>query len=193
MEEGVKTGDFVMPGDFLSTTEEFVPDEGVYEEENGVYSSVTGVVLKDADSKKISVHPKTATPSELKKGDIIIGRISQIRGQIANVEIGVVRGNEDREVPFSGDAIIHISNISQDYVEEVEDELKPADIIRARVVNIGKESVKLSVVDDSLGVLVAHCSECRSLLEKEDSKLTCDNCGNTETRKIANDYRQGIL
>lgn len=193
MNEGVTTGDFVLPGDYLSTTEEYVPDEGVYEEGNGIYSSNTGIVLMDADSKKISVHPKTGTPPMLKEGDIVIGRINHVRGQIASVEIGAVRGNEDREIPFSGDAVIHISNISNDYVEEIEDQLKPADIIRARVIGVGKESVKLSIVDNSLGVLVAHCSDCRSVLRKENSSLTCDNCGNVETRKIANDYRQGIL
>lgn len=193
MEEEISTGDFVVPGDFLATTEEFVPDDGVYEEDNSIYSSRTGIVLMDSDSKKISVHPKTGVPPLMKQGDIVIGRIENIRGQIANVEIGAIRGSEGREISFSGDSIIHISNISEDYVEEIEDELKPADIIRARVTDLGKNSVKLSIVDDSLGVLVALCSECRSELEKKDSKLKCPNCGNAESRKTANDYRQGIL
>ncbi|KXB05243.1 hypothetical protein AKJ50_01475 [candidate division MSBL1 archaeon SCGC-AAA382A13] len=192
-EKEVKSGDFVVPGDFLATVEEFIPDEGVYEEGSNVYSSRTGIVLKDTDAKKISVHPKTDSPPILKKGDIIIGSIDRIRGQIANIEIAAIRGEERREPTFSGDAIVHISNISDDYVEEIEDELKPADIVRARVTDMGKNSAKLSIVDDSLGVLVAFCSECRSELNKEDSKLKCPNCGNTEKRKIANDYRQGIL
>ncbi len=193
MNEGAQTGDFVVPGDFLSTTEEFLPSEGVYEENNGIYSAATGIVLMDADSKQISVHPKTDTPPVLEEGDIVVGRISQIRGQIANVDIAAVRGHEDREVPTPGDAIIHISNISSDYVEEIEDEFKPADIVRARVIGIGEESVKLTTVDESLGVIVALCSDCRSLLEKKDSGLKCPNCGNSEGRKITNDYREGIL
>lgn len=193
MNEEVKTGDFVAPGDFLAAAEEYIPDEGVYEEEDNVYSSRTGIVLMDADTKKISVHPKTGGPSTINEGDIIIGRIEQIRGQIANVEIGAVRGSEDRDPNFTGDSVIHISNISDDYVEEIEDELKPADIIRARVIETGKNSVKLSIVDDSLGVLVAFCSECRSELERKNSDLKCSNCGSVESRKIANDYRQGIL
>ncbi|KXB00806.1 hypothetical protein AKJ40_00515 [candidate division MSBL1 archaeon SCGC-AAA259M10] len=193
MEKEVKSGDFVVPGDFLATAEEFIPDEGVYEEDHNVYSTRTGIVLKDTDSKKISVHPKTGNPPILKKGDIIIGSVDQIRGQIASIAIAAIRGNEDRELSFSGDSIIHISNISDDYVENIEDELKPADIVRARITDVGKNSAKLSIVDDSLGVLVAYCSECRSVLEKKDSKLKCPNCGSVEKRKIANDYRQGIL
>lgn len=177
----------------MATTEEFVPDEGVYEENNGVYSARTGIILMDVDSKKISVHPKTGSPPVLKPGDIVVGRVDRVKGQVANVEIGAVRGNEDREVPFSDEAVIHISKISGDYVDEIKNELKPSDIIRARVVKVGRGSVKLSTVDDSLGVLVALCSECRAVLEKKDSNLKCPNCGNVTSRKITNDYRQGIL
>lgn len=193
MEKEVKSGDFVVPGDFLATVEEFIPAEGVYEESHNVFSSRTGIVLKDADSKKISVHPKTSSPPVLKNGDIIIGTIDNIRGQIANIKIAAIRGSEDREPTFSGDTIIHISNISDDYVENIEDELKPTDIIRGRVISESKNTAKISIVDDSLGVLVAYCSDCRSELEKKNSKLKCPNCGNIENRKIANDYRQGIL
>lgn len=193
MEEGAKTGDFVVPGDFLATTEEFVPDKGVYEEDNGIYASVTGVVLKDADTKKITVHPKIDTPPVLKRGDIVIGRVAQIRGQIANIDIAAIRGSEDRETPFSEDAIIHISKIADDYIEKIEDKLSLADILRARVIGAENESVKLSIVDDSLGVLLAYCSKCRTILEKKDDHLKCPNCGNVENRKITNDYRQGIL
>lgn len=191
--EKVETGDFVVPGDFLAKTAEFVPNEGVYEENDDVYSAATGVVLRDVDSKKISVHSKTDSVPSLENGDIVIGRISQIRGQIAKVDIAALRGSEDREVPVFGEAVIHISEISDDYVEEIEDEFKPADIIRARVISAGKGSIDLSTMDESLGVLVGFCSDCRHQLEKKDSKLKCSNCGNVETRKITNDYRQGIL
>ncbi|MFP4005928.1 MAG: exosome complex RNA-binding protein Csl4 [Candidatus Hadarchaeia archaeon] len=193
MNEKVETGDFVVPGDFLATPQEFIPSEGVYEEENGVYSSRTGIVLKDADSKEISVHPKTSIPPVFKEGDIVIGRIGRIRGQIANVEIGAIRGSEDREIPYIEEAIIHISKISDEYVDDIEDELKPGDIVRARVTGVAENSLRLSIVDTSLGVLVALCSKCRAVLEREDSDLKCPECGNVEGRKLANDYRQGIL
>lgn len=193
MKEEVKTGDFAMPGDLLATSEEFIPEEGIYEEDNGLYSAQTGVVLMDIDSKKISVHPKTNSPPVLKQGDIVIGRVEEIRGQIANVQIGAIRGSEDREISSSGDAIIHISKVSDDYVEELDDEFKPGDIIRARVVNAGRGSVKLTTADENLGILVGLCSKCRSVLEKKNGKLKCPNCENVESRKIANDYRQGIL
>ncbi len=171
MKENVETGEFVIPGNFLATTEEFVPEEGVYEEDNGIYSSRTGVTLKDIDSKTISVHPKTDTPPVLEKGDIVIGRVDRVRGQIASVDIGAVRGMEDREIPFSIDAVIHISKISDDYVDELEDELRPNDIVRAKVLSATKESAELSIVDDSLGVLVGFCSKCRAVLDKRTQNL----------------------
>lgn len=193
MEKKVKTGDFVVPGDFLATSEEFVPSAGAYEKEGEIYSSCTGVVLMDVREKKVSVHAKTNVPPSLDRGDIVVGRVEEIKGQVANVAVGFMRGREDRQLPPTGDAVVHISKIRDRYVEEVGQEFKPGDIVRARLLNVERGSMKLSTVDDNLGVLVALCSECRTVMDKENSKLKCPNCGKVESRKIASDYRQGIL
>lgn len=193
MGEEIRTGDFVIPGDFLATAEEFIPGEGAYEENDEIYSSSTGIVLMDAREKKVSVHQKTSMPPSLKSGDIVIGRIEKVRSQMANVSVGILRGREDRQLPSSGDGIIHISKVSEDYVEDLDQQFKPGDIVRAKVLSTNRGSMRLSTIGDSLGVLVALCSKCRTVLEKEDSKLKCPNCGNIEARKIPKDYRKGIL
>lgn len=193
MEKQVNTGDFVVPGDFLAIAEEFVPGTGAYEEDGEIYSSSTGVVLMDVREKKVSVHPKTGVPPSLSSGDIVVGRVEEIRGQVANVTVGFMRGREDRRLPSSGNGVVHISKIRDEYVEEVGQEFKPGDIVRARVISVGRGSIKLSTMDDNLGILVALCSECHNVLNQENSKLKCPYCGNVESRKISNDYRQGIL
>jgi len=193
MAEEIKTGDFVVPGDFLATAEEFVPGDGAYEEDGNVYSSCTGVVLLDVRTKKVSVFPRTPTPPVLKRGDIIIGRVEQVREQSANVWIGVLRGREDRQLPLPDLGSIHVSQVRREYVRDLSDQFKPGDIVRAQVVNAKRRPIQLSTVDDSLGVIMAACSKCRTPLDKENSKLRCPNCGGVEVRKIASDYRQGIL
>lgn len=189
----IKTGDFVVPGDFLATVEEFVPGEGAYEEEGKIYSLSTGVVLVDARTKRISVFPRTIGPPALKRGDIVIGRVEEVRDQTANVQIGVLRGREDRELPLPNVGMIHISQVRDGYVRELDRQFKPGDIVRARVLNASREPVQLSTASDDLGVLVATCSRCKELLEREGAKLRCLNCGNVELRKLASDYRQGVL
>ena len=189
----IKTGDFVIPGDFLATAEEFVPGDGAYEEDGKIYSSCTGAVLVDVQTKHISVFSSTLGPPALKRGDVVVGRVEEVRDQSANIYIGVLRGREDRELPLPNMGTVHVSQVHTRYVEEMRRQFKPGDIVRARVLNARREPVQLSTAGDDLGVIVAACSRCRALLEREDSKLRCSECGNLEFRKLASDYRQGSL
>ena len=189
----VKTGDFVVPGDFLATTEEFVPSDGTYEESGKIYSSSVGVVLVDARTKHVSVFSRILGPPTLKHGDIVIGRIEEVREQSANVFIGAVRGREDRELPLPNLGSIHISQTHTGYVKDLNMQFKAGDIVRAKVLNARREPVQLTTAGEDLGVIVARCSRCRGFLEREGSRLICPNCENIEFRKLANDYRKGIL
>ena len=189
----IKTGDFVVPGDFLATAEEFVPGDGAYEEGGKIYAASTGVVLVDVRTKRISVFSRTAGPPTLKRGDIVIGRVEEVREQTANVYIGVLRGREDRELPLPNLGMIHISQVHTGYVRDLDRQFKPGDIVRAKVLNARREPVQLTTAGDELGVIVATCSRCREPLERDGTKLRCQNCGNVEFRKLANDYRRGVL
>lgn len=189
----IKTGDFVIPGDFLATAEEFVPGDGAYEENGKIHSSCTGVVLVDVRTKHISVFSRTLGPPALKRDDVVVGRVEEVRDQSANVYIGVLRGREDRELPLPNTGSIHVSQVHTGYVEDMRRQFKPGDIVRARVMNARRAPVQLLTAGDDLGVIVATCSRCRALLEREDSKLRCSECGNVEFRKLASDYRQGAL
>lgn len=189
----VSTGDFVVPGDFLATAEEFVPGNGAYEENGKIYAANTGVVLVDARTKHISVFSRAAGVPTLKRGDIIIGRIEEVRDQNATVIIGRLRGREDRALPPPNVGSIHISQTDAGYVKDLSREFRVGDIVRAKVINANREPVQLSTVGEDLGVIVAFCSRCRSPLTRQGKKLVCDSCGNVEFRKIANDYRKGVL
>ncbi len=188
----IKTGDFVVPGDFLATTEEFVPGDGAYEDIGKIYSSTTGVVLVDARTKHVSVFSRILGPPTLKRGDVVIGRIEEVKDQSANILIGVLRGREDRELHFNS-GTVHISQTHTGYVKELREQFRPGDIIRAKVINARREPVQLATAGEELGVIVARCSQCREPLEREDKKLRCPSCGNVEFRKLANDYRKGVL
>ncbi|MEM3421580.1 MAG: exosome complex RNA-binding protein Csl4 [Candidatus Hadarchaeum sp.] len=189
----VSTGDFVIPGDLLATAEEFVPGNGAYEENGKIYAANTGVVLVDARTKHISVFSRTAGVPTLKRGDIIIGRVDEVRDQNATVVIGRLRGREDRALPPPNVGLIHISQTDAGYVKDLGREFRVGDIVRAKVINANREPVQLSTVGEDLGVIVAFCSRCRSPLARQGKKLVCDSCGNVEFRKIANDYRKGVL
>ncbi len=189
----IKTGTFVVPGTFLSTVEEFLPGEGVYEEEGKVYSSCAGLVLMDLRTRKISVISRSSPPV-LRKGDIVLGEVEDVQPQRVEVTIESLRRNEERQLPPPKLGIIHVSRVSRRYVRELEKKFRVGDIVRAKVEEVGREMVQLSTVEDDLGVILAKCMRCNVPLVVDNlkmGKLKCPLCKRVEFRKVAEDYGKG--
>ena len=123
-------------------------------------------------------------------GDVIYGKIIDVRESGAMVEIAGIEGKEDREIVNVRTGDIHVSNVRDSYVKRFSDEFRPSDIIRARVIDA--ERMRLTTAEDSLGVVKAYCSNCRGELVLEGKKLKCPACNMTETRKISTEYGKGI-
>ena len=189
-EEDLEKGGFVLPGELVGTTEEFKPGAGTTISAGDIYSTATGNVIIDRKARIVSVKPNTLTPNILKVGDILYGKITDVRESGAMVEIAGIEGKEDREIVNSRLGDIHVSNVRDSYVKRLADEFRPSDIIRARVIDT--ERMRLTTAEDSLGVVKAYCSNCRGELVLEGKKLKCPVCNMTETRKISTEYGKGI-
>lgn len=188
-DEGVKSGDFVIPGAVLGVGEEFMPGEGAYEEEGIIHSSVAGIVDLDMDKRKASVEARTDTPPVLNEGDDIICEIVDVRQQMALVELLAKMGKSDRALSTpTTKARIYISHANKRYVTKLQNEFRIGDLVRARMRDTRKTPYELSTVGSELGVLLAYCTKCRHILKKKGSKLECPSCGNVETRNMAQDY-----
>lgn len=48
-----KNGEFVLPGDLLGVSEEFIPGYGAYEDGGKVYSSIAGIAKLDFEKRKL--------------------------------------------------------------------------------------------------------------------------------------------
>ena len=182
---------FVMPGDFIGTTEEFVAGEGTYVNVSDIFSLNTGYVNINRKSRKISVVPKTDIPPEIKEGDIVVAEIVNMRDSVALVNIGAIKGKGEREFQTNGPAAIHVSNVKDSYVKNLSYEYSATDIVKAKLINT--QNMRLSTAEKSLGVMKAYCSKCRTALEVDGKKLKCPACGRTETRKVSSDYGTGII
>jgi len=188
----MKNGEFVIPGDELGTCEEFIPGEGTYEEEGKIYSSVTGIVNIDLKERKITVVPKTSTPPLLRKGSIIIGKVLDVKPQIALVDIVKLKGVE-RSIAIGAIGSIHISQTRSSFVDDLTREFKVDDIVCAKVINPTTLPVFLSTKDQNLGVIRAFCEICNVPLIRMNNKLKCPECGRIETRKISSEYGKGLI
>ena len=189
-EEELEKGGFVIPGELVGTTEEFKPGEGTTISGGDIYSTATGNVVIDRKARVVTVRPSTLTPNILKVGDIVYGKITDTRESGAMVEIAGIEGKENREIVNVRSGDIHVSNVRDSYVKRLSDELKFLDIIRAKVIDTDR--MRLTIAEDSLGVVKAYCSNCRGELALEGKKLKCPVCNMTETRKISTAYGKGI-
>ncbi len=182
----IKSGDFVLPGNALGVSEEFVPSEWTYEEGGKIRSLVVGTVLVDEKDKKISIIPKTSVPPILRKGQIVIGQVSDVRGQKALIRIKMIKDNK-RSLLTSYVGTIHISQARSGYVSKLSDEFRIGDIVEAKVTKIvGIDNISLTTAEKELGVIKAMCTRCRHFMRKSNkNEVTCTNCGNKERRKLS--------
>jgi exosome complex component CSL4 len=180
-----KSGQFVLPGERLGVIEEFVPDFGTYVKEGVIHSKVVGRSLIDLSNKRVSVYPLVREARVPKVGSTVLGQVSGIQNENANVRIFKI-GDEQLSGFFAG--ILHISDVQMRYVDSMFDVCKPGDILRAKVISEKNQVYHLSTNDRDLGVVYAYCSQCGDTLELKRQAMHCTRCGKIEKRKTALDY-----
>lgn len=175
---------FVMPGDRIGSAEEYLKGKGVYEENGELFAAVAGrVVVKN---REVSVESIAPIP-EIVKGDVVLGRVVDLRGSIALVEVSSKRG-EEREPANRGIGILHVSNVDEGYIKDISEFFGYLDILKARVIG---DNLRLSTKEPEMGVLRAICSNCKTQMKVEGNMLKCPECGRLEKRKISTDYGKG--
>lgn len=166
---------FVLPGDRIGSSEEFFKGNGVYEEQGELYAAIAGwLVIKD---KRVEVKGINRL-AELEDGDVVLGKVVDVRQKFALVEIDRKKG-VDRDLVRKEVITFSAPNL-RDFVGM-------HDVVKGRV-----KGNRLLFEDSEMGVLKAICSFCRSEMIFEDDKLKCPVCGSVEKRKVSKDYRRGV-
>jgi exosome complex component CSL4 len=180
-----KSGHLVLPGERLGVIEEFVPDAGTYVKDGVIFSKIVGRSLVDLQTRRVSVYPAVKGVVVPKVSTVVIGQVGN--AQSDNVLVKIFRiGNKKLTGNFGG--ILHVSDVSDRYVNSINDVCKTGDILKAKVISEKNQVFHLSTNDKGLGVLYGFCSRCSTLLEQHGYDLKCPKDGNIETRKIAPDY-----
>jgi exosome complex component CSL4 len=181
----------ILPGEEIGTSEEFMAGEGTYEEEGRIYAECTGVLEIDSSEMVARVKSLPSTPIILKAGDLVIGYVNEIKGNIAVIDVIRLSGSE-RAISSDTSGSIHISKVSEDYISSIGWAFRVGDIIRAKVIQT-EPSLQLSTIGAELGVLKSLCIACRTPLVRKDQDLYCPNCERLWQKKIASDYGEGKL
>jgi exosome complex component CSL4 len=180
-----KSGRLVVPGERLGVIEEFIPDSGTYVKDGVIYSKIVGRALLDLLNKRVSVYPLVNGELVPKVSSVVIGQIGNAQSDNVLVRIFKIE-NKRLSGEFSG--ILHVSDVSDRYIDQMSDVCKSGDIVRAKVISGKNRIFHLSTNDKNLGIIYAFCSRCGTLLEPQRYELHCPKCGNTENRKMAPDY-----
>jgi exosome complex component CSL4 len=180
-----RSGHVVTPGERLGVIEEFIPDSGTYSQDGVIYSKIVGRALVDLLNKRVSVYPLINEPSVPKVGSEVVGQVGNAQSDNVLVRIFKV-GPKDISGVFTG--ILHISDVSERYINSMSEVCKPGDILRAKVISDKNQIFHLSTSDRNLGVLYGFCGRCGNLLESRRHEMLCPKCGNVEHRKTGFDY-----
>lgn len=181
----------VEPGDALAYSEELLPGEGTYDDGEQVRAAVFGVAEVDTENMAMTVKgPKRV--ADVEKGDIIIGRVSYTKPELASVSILEIRGKEGRSTLHTVEATLHVSKIDNRYIKDLEGEYRVGDIIRAKVIGL-KGGPQLVTDKPDLGCIRAFSPEDmrRPLELKQQNRVRDPETGKIYARKTAEDYGSG--
>lgn len=182
--------DIVLTGQYLGVVEEFLPDkQSTFIKDGQIFATKTGLISIDGERKKIEIKTHQEKDRKTAKiGDIVIGTITFLRQYSVGVSFYAI----NRKIHFNSNYFgnIHVSQISDRYVDKIQDAFQITDIVRAKITDLNFNEFKLSTTGKNLGVIYADCVICGTPLDKIGyNKLKCPRCGNIETRKITDDYR----
>ncbi len=181
----VETERIVLPGEEVAVAEEYEAGEGTYEEHGRVLATWPGRLELDAVHRIARVVPFNP-PAQLHVGDVVYGTVDEIRSSMAEARVLRIHGR-DRQVAGELLASLHVSKISNAYVEDIRDAIRLGDILRARVIQT-EPSLQVTTAETNLGVVLALCTNCRSPTERKGDLVRCPRCDRTDRRKLAADY-----
>jgi len=178
----------VLPGDALAVSEEFLPGKNAYDANGTIRALLAGTAVKDFSQREVNVKPVTIakTPAV---GDIVIGQVEAAQTSTAHLKIYYLNGNP-KSRGFEGSVFLREERGGRGMRRT---QVKLGDVVRARVVSTMNGMFQLSISEPHLGVMATLCSNCGNPLTRGDRGARCDQCGNVEDRKFADDFgRQPI-
>src|SRR5690606_38371379 len=128
-------------GDRLGVIEEFIPDSGTYVKDGVIYSKIVGRSLIDLHNMRVSVYPVSNGATVPKVSTVVTGQVGNAQSDNVLVKIFKI-GKKNVSGTFGG--ILHVSDVSDRYVNAMSDVCKPGDLVRAKVISEKNQIYHLS-------------------------------------------------
>ncbi len=174
----MKGKELFMPGQTITTEEEFAPGKNTFVEDGYVKATNVGEAEFDNNTKEVLI--KSNPLKVLARDDIIIGRVSLVKESVVVVDI--IKA-ENGAVLLITRGQIPAKFVAKAYVTNVKEYYKVGDYIRAKVISASELAVDLATNETGLGITTAFCSNCKKPMQFSNEKLMCFSCGASEKRK----------
>ena len=176
---------YVIPGDKIATTEEYLAGKNTTESGGDILSAVYGTVYFDEANLTVSVINSKKKISA-KVGDVVYGQVTKIDRGNAVLNVSAIYQTDKGLVPFNKEAMLRLPRPNGRGDDQMSG-LAIGDLVRGKISRTGR-SLEVSMFGKHFGVLKTLCHRCRNPMLLKDGELYCDNCERTESRKIADDY-----
>jgi exosome complex component CSL4 len=162
----------ILPGDKISSIEEYIPGEGTFEENGNIYAGIGGLLRIDHKNRKVDIQNFKLTRHSLKNGYKVIGIVKNIIRNIAEIEITYIEDSRT-ETKLTAYLPIKIGKNRENFP------LKIGDYIRAKVISVSNFPL-LSIRDKETGIIYSECNKCGKefYLSKDEKILICKECNN---------------
>lgn len=172
----------VLPGDHLSSAEESETGENTYSENDEVYSAALGENISAPGHAAVRGRGR-----KLKVPGVGTEVYCLITKTGPNKAIGVCITADEVEGRGRGlemDGVLLVTAIRRGYVRDIRDEVKIGDIIKAKVQEVRRNELAISIFDPQCGVVAAFCPKCRQKMDLKDRLFICSRCFWKERRKL---------
>ena len=177
----------VFPGDEIGYSEEYLCGEGCYDADGIIKASAVGELVVDGESRIMTVNSRNK-PVVLETGDVVFGKINDLRSNMAIVNVIAKEGIETRSISTRRVGTLFISQVTDGFVKDLSEFFRVGDMIKARVIKV-KPSLQLSTSGEGLGVVKSFCKRCKGTMRVVGSRLQCFRCRTFENRgNISKDY-----
>jgi len=173
----------VVPGEKLGSSEEYIGQDGTYENDGEIFAEKAGTVVIDESERTVRVDTGGPLPGPPRKGDVVVGMVARTRSSMAMVEIMHSMTNP-RTIITEDYATLHISKVSPDYLKDFSESVAPGDIIRAIVIE-DEPAIRIMTSSPDLGVIKSTCITCGLAMERRDKTFYCATCDKEFKRKVA--------
>jgi len=167
-----------IPGQEVAIEEQYAAGKNTFSDNGAIKSLVLGKIIFDENKKEVRVEGEKVQTISI--GDVVYAKVTNVKDSMIMVEL---KSAENNKKITATAAMIPVRNISTEYVSDSKKAYRIGDLVRAKVVNNSPLGIDLATNEKGLGVIKAHCTNCRSEMSYSNGKLLCFSCGSLEERK----------